>query len=154
MPFPPDAALKPRMDDLLIVTNLAAKILMPLIPGLLVAPRPSMSRPCRFTTPKSAGSVMLMMMAFVEATRTPASTSSDIMLIDLVIVTPPKPPGSSTQISPPLAVLEMAPAKVLHGAVREHGLTSSPVPDTQVRVACAWAGAVASRNKHATAAAI
>jgi hypothetical protein len=29
----------------------------------------------------------------------------------------------------------------LHGAVRLHGLTSSPTPETQVRVACAEAGA-------------
>src|ERR1700687_2550166 len=63
------------------------------------------------------------------------------MLIDLVMVTAPKPPGSSTLISPPAAVFEMAPANVLHGAVREHGLASSPTPDTQVRVACAWTGA-------------
>jgi hypothetical protein len=28
----------------------------------------------------------------------------------------------------------------LHGAVRLQGLTSSPTPDTQVRVACASAG--------------
>src|SRR5260370_23030908 len=62
-----------------------------------------------------------------------------LRVIDLVIVTLPKPPGSSTLISPSLAVLEMAPAKVLHGAVRLHGLASSPTPDTQVRVACAWA---------------
>src|SRR5262245_23285747 len=60
--------------------------------------------------------------------------------MDLVIVTAPKPPGSRTLISPPGAVFEMAPAKVLHGAVRLHGLTSSPTPDTQVRVACALAG--------------
>jgi hypothetical protein len=33
--------------------------------------------------------------------------------------------------------LEIAPANVLHGDVREHGLASSPTPDTQVRVA--WA---------------
>ena len=38
-------------------------------------------------------------------------------------------------ISPFAAVLEMAPAKVLHGAVREQGLASSPTPETQVRVA-------------------
>jgi len=31
----------------------------------------------------------------------------------------------------------MAPAQVLHGAVRLHGLASSPTPDTQVRLA--WA---------------
>src|SRR2546430_16270266 len=56
------------------------------------------------------------------------------------MVRPPKPPGSRQLISPPVAVLEMAPAKVLHGAVRLHGLASSPTPDTQVRVACACAG--------------
>src|SRR6267143_6172336 len=61
------------------------------------------------------------------------------MVIDLVIVTAPKPPGSRTLISPPGAVFEIAPAKVLHGAVRLHGFTSSPTPETQVRVACAWA---------------
>ena len=33
----------------------------------------------------------------------------------------------------------MAPAQVLHGAVRLQGLTSSPTPDTHVRVA--WANA-------------
>jgi hypothetical protein len=62
-------------------------------------------------------------------------------VIALVIVTAPYPPGSSALISPPSAVLLMAPAVVLHGAVREHGLTSSPTPETQVRVACAPAGA-------------
>src|SRR6267142_1389154 len=55
------------------------------------------------------------------------------MVIHLVIVTAPNPPGSSTSISPHSAVFEMAPAKVLHGAVRLHGLASSPTPDTQVR---------------------
>src|SRR5947209_88304 len=43
-------------------------------------------------------------------------------------------------ISPGFAVFEMAPGKVLHGAVRLHGLASSPTPETQVRVACAEAG--------------
>src|SRR5580693_4863187 len=64
------------------------------------------------------------------------------MVIDLVMVTPPKPPGSSTLISPCAAVLEIAPAKVLHGAVRLHGLASSPTPETHVRVACAFAGVI------------
>src|SRR5215475_14714243 len=54
-----------------------------------------------------------------------------------VIVTAPNPPGSKQLISPPAAVFEIAPAKVLHGAVRLHGWTSSPTPDTHVRVACA-----------------
>jgi hypothetical protein len=53
------------------------------------------------------------------------------------MVTPPNPAGSSASISPPAAVFEIAPAQVLQGAVRLHGLTSSPVPETHVRVACA-----------------
>jgi hypothetical protein len=45
----------------------------------------------------------------------------------------------------------MAPAKVLHGAVRLQGFASSPTPDIQVRVACAWAGtAHASASSVAT----
>ena len=63
------------------------------------------------------------------------------MVIALMIVTAPKPPGSRQLISPPAAVFEMAPAKVLQGAVRLHGLTSSPTPETHVRVAWAEAGA-------------
>ncbi|WP_425114277.1 hypothetical protein [Bradyrhizobium sp.] len=43
-----------------------------------------------------------------------------------------------------------APANVLHGAVRLHGLTSSPTPDTQVRVAWAYApvGSATTIAKH------
>src|SRR5262245_46290936 len=59
-----------------------------------------------------------------------------------VMVTAPNPPGSKQLISPPAAVFEIAPAKVLHGAVRLHGLTSSPRPDTHVRVAWACASEV------------
>jgi hypothetical protein len=47
----------------------------------------------------------------------------------------------------------MAPANVLHGAVREQGLTSSPTPETQVRVAWAMAGVADSANRTAKAAA-
>src|ERR1700744_5960600 len=68
------------------------------------------------------------------------------MVIDLVMVTAPKPPGSRQLISPPAAGLEMAPAKVLQGAVRLQGLASSPTPETQVRLAWAWAGADASKG--------
>src|SRR5207237_632208 len=64
----------------------------------------------------------------------------------LVMVTAPKPPESRQLISPLAAVLEIAPAKVLHGAVRLHGLTSSPTPDTQVRVACAIAASGTSAS--------
>src|SRR5688572_27602734 len=66
------------------------------------------------------------------------------MVMGLVIVKPPNPPGSRALISPPVAVFEMAPANVLHGAVREHGFASSPTPDTQVRVA--WAQADADKR--------
>jgi hypothetical protein len=57
------------------------------------------------------------------------------MVIAFVIVTAPNPPGSKQLISPPEAVFEIAPAKVLQGAVQRHGLASSPTPDTHVRVA-------------------
>src|SRR5215210_4474815 len=67
------------------------------------------------------------------------------MVSDLVIVTAPKPPGSRQLISPAAAVFEMAPAKVLQGAVRLHGLTSSPTPDTHVLVACACAAEAQAR---------
>src|SRR5207245_180638 len=77
----------------------------------------------------------------VPDTSTPASVYWHLIMIDLVIVTPPNPPGSRQLISPNAAVFEIAPANVLHGAVRLHGLTSSPTPETQVRVACACAGA-------------
>src|SRR6185437_316278 len=107
-------------------------MLTPLMP----VPRPSMSSPSSTTLSVDAA---LMTIPFVPDTSTPASKWSERIVIDLVIVTAPKPPGSSTLISPAEAVLEIAPAKVLHGAVRLHGLASSPTPETQVRVACAFA---------------
>ena len=78
-----------------------------------------------------------MMMALVPAFRIEANTSWQSIVMDLVMVTAPKPPGSRQLISPNTAVLEIAPAKVLQGAVRLHGLASSPTPETQVRDA--WA---------------
>jgi hypothetical protein len=78
-----------------------------------------------------------MLMPFVPALRIEANTSWQSMVIDLVIVTAPKPPGSRQLISPLRAVFEIAPANVLHGAVRLHGLASSPTPETHVRDA--WA---------------
>src|SRR5580698_5218931 len=78
-------------------------------------------------------------MPFVPDTRTPAVPTWQMMEIALVIVRAPKPPGSRQLISPAVAVFEIAPAKVLQGAVRLHGFASSPTPETQVRVACAWA---------------
>ena len=82
----------------------------------------------------------LMMIPLVPETSTPASVLSQMIAIDLVMVRPPQPSGSRQLISPPFAVLEMAPAKVLQGAVRLHGLASSPTPHTQVLVAWAAAG--------------
>ena len=57
------------------------------------------------------------------------------MLTDLVMVTGPKSPGSSTSISPPASVCASAAAKVRHGDARVHGLESLPdVAETQVRL--------------------
>src|SRR5580704_4807509 len=119
---------------------------MPLVP----VPSPSMSSPSSTTT--SAGPAATVMPG-VPDTSTPASKATELIVIDLVMVTPPKPPGSSTLISPAGAVLEIAPAKVLHGAVRLHGLASSPTPETHVRVACAWASPGLNNATHASAAA-
>src|SRR6476659_1767310 len=110
-------------------------------------PNPSMSRPRKTTTSVASA---LMMMPLVPDTRTPASKPSEEMVIDLVMVTAPNPPGSRTLISPPGAVFEMAPANVLHGAVRLHGLASSPTPETQVRVACAFAEPADANTMKAT----
>src|SRR6202142_769622 len=64
----------------------------------------------------------------------------------LMIVRVPYPAGSSASISPQFEVLEIAPANVLHGAVRLHGLASSPTPETQVRVAWACAAVVSAQK--------
>src|SRR5687767_10558506 len=45
----------------------------------------------------------------------------------------------------------MAPANVLHGAVRLQGFTSLPSPDTHVRVACVCAGTAPARRRAAPA---
>src|SRR2546421_5585688 len=84
----------------------------------------------------------LTMMPWTPDDRTLPSVPVQSIMISFVIVTAPNPPGSRQLMMPGLAVLEIAPAKVLHGAVRLHGLTSSPTPETQVRVACAWASVV------------
>src|SRR5258708_20403237 len=88
----------------------------------------------------------LMMTPLIPDERIEANADPPSMVIDLVIVTAPKPPGSRASISPPAAVFEIAPAKVLQGAVRLHGLASSPTPDTQVRLACAWAPPAHTQN--------
>jgi hypothetical protein len=76
-----------------------------------------------------------MFTPLVPLLRTEPIVPVQSIVTDLVMVTAPKPPGSRQLISPFTAVLEIAPAKVLQGAVRLHGLASSPTPETQVRVA-------------------
>src|SRR5437660_6102268 len=74
-----------------------------------------------------------------------AVPASHEMVIDWLMVTPPKSPRSAQLISPPGAVLLWAAWKVLHGALRlQVVLLSSPVPETHVRTCCACAGAAAS----------
>src|ERR1041384_7476565 len=89
--------------------------------------------------------VSLTLTPFVPAAKMEAKVPPPSIVIDFVIVTVPKPPGSMQSISPPSAVFEIAPAKVLQGAVRLQGLASSPTPETHVRVACAWAAAAKAR---------
>src|SRR5215213_4610279 len=91
----------------------------------------------RMTT--SSVAAALMIRPVIVAARMPPATPVQSTVIDFVMVRAPNPPGSRQSISPPGAVFEIAPEKVLQGAVRLHGLTSSPTPDTQVRVACAKA---------------
>src|SRR3954468_15311541 len=126
---------------------------MPFAPGVEFGSftSPSKSMCLRYITSAAAP---LKLMPLPDATSTPAVTPGQEIVMDLMLVTAPKPAGSRQLISPPAAVLEIAPAKVLQGAVRLHGLASSPTPDTQVRVAWAWAGADAStgaRNRMANA---
>src|SRR5437773_9879898 len=86
-----------------------------------------------------------MMIPCTPLASTLAKVPLPSIVIDLVMVTAPKPPGSSASISPPGAVFEIAPANVLQGAVRLHGFTSSPTPETQVRVA--WPKALRVTNR-------
>src|SRR5438128_9057611 len=107
-----------------------------------------MSNPLSTTLSVAAA---LTTMALVPDTSTPPSVYWHLIVIHLVIVTPPKPPGSRQLISPFAAVLEIAPANVLHGAVRLHGFASSPTPETHVREACAEAEAGRARAISASA---
>src|ERR1043165_10317438 len=85
-----------------------------------------------------AGALTTMPLAPTEL-RIPARVPVPLIVSPFPMVTAPNPPGSSTEISPPSAVLESAPANVLHGAVRLQGPPSTPTPDTHVRGACARA---------------
>src|SRR5262245_32269479 len=103
---------------------------------LMPLQKPFMERPLMVITSVDAA---LITIPFTREARIEANVPVPSSVIDLVIVTAPKPPGSRASISPQAAVLEIAPAQVLQGAVRLQGLASSPTPDTHVREACAWA---------------
>ena len=115
-----------------MLTVFACRTRMPLRP----VQAPLIDSPRRVITSVSRA---LMITPLVPEARIPARVPVPSMVMDLVIVTAPKPPGSRASISPQAAVFEIAPAKVLQGAVRLQGLASSPTPDTHVRVACACA---------------
>src|SRR3954469_24079310 len=118
---------------------------VPIVPE---APAPLMLSPRSRTVRNGslALTAMLILTPLVPLARIDPNVLLQSMVMDLVIVTVPKPPGSRQSISPLMKVLEIAPAKVLQGAVRLQGLTSSPTPETQVRVAWAWAGTEASNG--------
>src|SRR5262249_10903152 len=116
----------------------------PFRPGLGVPTTPLM-RMLRNVTVSVAPALMMMPLVpatSVEATCPPPPS----MVIDLVMVTAPKPPGSRALISPPAAVFEIAPAKVLQGAVRRRGWGWSPTREPHAGVACAAAGCTAIRR--------
>src|SRR5215510_16546647 len=131
---------KPTILHCSTCTTPARKTAIPCRP----VPTPSMSRPRRVTTTPAP----LMLIALVPAARTLPNVAVQSMVIDLVMVTAPNPPGSRQLMMPLTAVLEIAPAKVLQGAVRLHGLASSPTPETQVRVAWACAGSELRKGTH------
>src|SRR2546430_1315370 len=114
------------------------------VPTVPLAPVPLIER-LRSRTVRVGSSVVfvvrLILTPFVPLARIEPKPPPNVpsMVIDFVMVIVPKPPSSRQSISPLIKVFEMAPANVLHGAVRLQGLTSSPTPDTQVRVACACA---------------
>src|SRR5579864_4440868 len=143
--FPPAVAMsiplpvKPKISQFSMARDLPASQRIPLIP----VPIPLMRRFLRITT--SDGPAWTTM-PLVPLTRTEATCPPPpSMVMALVMVSAPNPAGSRASISPPGAVLEIAPANVLHGAVRLQGLASSPTPDTQVREA--WAPARPAHNR-------
>src|SRR4051812_6705100 len=116
------------MKHLSIVT-LPLEMAIPMLP-----PPAPLSERLRMTTRSAAPAVILI--AVPPPALMPARLPSPLIVIALVIRTDPYAPESTTEISPPAAVLEMAPAKVLQGEVRLHGKPSSPFDATHVRV---WA---------------
>src|SRR5579864_473404 len=125
--------VKLRIWNLCMCNSLPDRKRTALSPAL----RPSNSRPLSVTTsPAPAWTTMPL----VPDTSTLPSVCSQLIVIALLIVTAPKPPGSRQLISPPAVVWAMAPAKVRQGEERLHVLPSLPRPETQVREVWALAG--------------
>src|SRR5687768_5027531 len=125
-------SLKFVIKQFSIKTLLAATTLTPTEP----LKAPLMANPRRTTLlALSVAAVMLIVtpVAPSAGTAIPPVAPVPLIVMDLVITTPPKPPGSRTLISPFTRVLDMVPASVLQGEVRLQGLVSSPTPDTKVR---------------------
>src|SRR5918998_6608416 len=92
----------------MMFTREAESTLMPLRP----VPRPLMSSPSIVTLPVAPA---LTTIEFVPLTSAPAVLPRARIVIDLVMVRPPKPPGSMTLISPAVAGFGVAPPHVFHG---------------------------------------
>src|SRR5262245_19145809 len=121
--------VNPKIMQLTMCTLFAATMRTPVRPAL--APTPLMERLRNVTLIPAP----LMMTPVVALARIGPKVPVPSSITDLVMVTAPNPPGSRQSISPGLAVFEIAPANVLHGAVRLPGLASLPTPETHVRVA-------------------
>ena len=94
------------------------------VPTVPTEPVPSMLRLRRRTVRNGSlalPAAILMITPLAPPVSTPAVCSWQSMVIDLVMVTVPKAPESRQLMMPLMAVLEIAPAKVLHGAVRLQG---------------------------------
>src|ERR1043166_8449192 len=124
------------------ITEPACVMLMPFVPSVVPAPLMSMLRRTTVELVRP-----LTMTPWTPEERMLPSVPMQSIVIDFVIVTAPNPPGSRQLMRPGVAGFGLAPANVLHGAVRLHGLASSPTPDTHVRVAWACASVVMPRVK-------
>src|SRR5215469_5835068 len=128
--------LNPKITQFSTFRALPPRKRMPLNPALpeFKSPLIRMLRMVTTSLAPAKTTIPLVPETRVEATWPPPPSR----VMDFVMVSAPKPPGSRASISPPGAVLEMAPAQVLQGAVRLQGLASSPTPETQVRLACPY----------------
>src|SRR3954451_4165665 len=111
-------------------------MLTPRRPDCAPPPVPLRLSPRSTTLASGSGDALrLMVMLLVPAARIDPNVPVQSIVMDLVIVRLPKPPESAQLISPLVSVTAIAAAKVLHGEARLQGFRSSPVPETQVRVA-------------------